>query len=369
MSRARKIVCFRMEHAAPQLPSSDMDGHRSQSNGSHSRVAEFVAKLSSAEDEEALAMAASDLAMAALSPSVRAQLVRENAVSSLLLLLKAPHSAEALGHTVSTLTTLCLGGTIDVIEASSKNVRDRIAREGGIDVLMNLFDGYGTHLNTAGTLRKERPERLKLYAKVAECIHALCDGPHDENIQAFLDAGALHPLIALASTTEAKGAPKAAAAGWSAHLSSASSLNAAAVEARAGMALAALSSHPASQVRIFSQRHPRAQRQRPRLPPCLHSTPASPPEPSCASRLRGRRHSAPWARCHSCAGCSRLRPICAAARPSLSCSGTSSSTASITRSPSAPWEVGAQSPPPPPFPATACLSFLPCPPRHSLKLS
>lgn len=177
--------------------------------GARTRVSEYMQKLtvaSASGDEEGLAEAASDVAiMVQFSEFTRTQMVQEGAISGLLALIsEGTHTPEVCTHAVSALTSLCSGGYPDVIEATPRAVRERIAAEGGISALMLMLNEYGTRLNTAGTLKRESASQLKLYAKAAEAITALCEDS-EANVEAFIAEGALLPLVALGALARGSG--------------------------------------------------------------------------------------------------------------------------------------------------------------------
>ena len=46
-----------------------------------------------------------------------------------------------------------------------------------------LLEGYGTRLNSAGILKREASTKLRLYARAAECLVALCDAGRQQEAE------------------------------------------------------------------------------------------------------------------------------------------------------------------------------------------
>ena len=223
---------------------------RRDSNGARERINEHLLKLmahAATRDEVALAEVTSDISiMVQFSEFTRTEMVKAGAIGSILAVLgERAHSVEVHTHATAALTSLCAGGYPDVVDASPKAVRARVAAEGGIPIVVGLFDNYGARLNTAGTLKKEPPGKLRLFCRAAEAVAVLAT-EYSSNCEAFLLAGVLEPLIALACSTDTRGAGKAIATSGTA-LVVATESQRDAMDARAAATLSVLATHPMAQ--------------------------------------------------------------------------------------------------------------------------
>lgn len=167
------------------------------------RIQGYVDRLTSGTNREfELAEAASDIAILARRYAhTRRPLADQGVVAKLIaLLLRTELQPQTIASVASAVAAL-------VSNETAGTSQQAIAAAGAVDALCAWLLQYGkASVATESAIASSAPAEMRMYARLAEAVHALClDCP--ANSLLFLAVGALKPLIALASSSEApKGA-------------------------------------------------------------------------------------------------------------------------------------------------------------------